>query len=129
MQAFRSINMPLQPWTFPLAIGAAAATTALGLAKIKLIADQPLPSFDVGALNIPKDMTAKIHKGEMIIPKPFAESVRSGEATVGGGSGIIINVQGSVIDSQGLLAIVDSAQKEKASLLGATTYTYKSAYR
>ncbi len=129
MQAFRSINMPLQPWTFPLAIGAAAATTALGLAKVKLIAEQPLPSFDVGALNIPKDMTAKIHKGEMIIPKPFAESVRSGEATVGGGSGIIINVQGSVIDSQGLLAIVDSAQKEKASLLGATTYTYKSAYR
>jgi tape measure domain-containing protein len=130
MQAFRSINMPLQPWTFPLAIGAAAATTALGLAKVKLIADQPLPSFDVGALNIPKDMTAKIHKGEMIIPKPFAESVRSGEATVGGGSGgINIYVQGSVIDSQGLLAIVDSAQKEKASLLGATTYTYKSAYR
>ena len=130
MQAFRSINMPLQPWTFPLAIGAAASTTALGLAKIKLIADQPLPSFDVGSLNIPKDMTAKIHKGEMIIPKPFAESVRSGEATVGGGSGgINIYVQGSVIDSQGLLAIVDNAQKEKASLLGATTYTYKSAYR
>jgi len=122
--------MPLQPWTYPLAIAAAAATTALGLAKIKLIADQPLPSFAVGSLNVPKDMTANIHKGEMIIPKPFAESVRSGEATVGGGSGgINIYVQGSVIDSQGLLAIVDNAQKEKASLLGATTYTYKSAYR
>lgn len=130
MQAFRSINMPLQPWTFPLAVGAAASTTALGMAKVKLIADQPLPSFAVGSLNVPRDMTANIHKGEMIIPKTFAESIRSGEGAIAGSSpAIIINVQGSVIDSQGLLAIVDSAQKEKASLLGATTYTYKSAYR
>ena len=37
-----------------------------------------LLSFDVGADNIPRDMVAKIHKGEMILPAGAAERVRSG---------------------------------------------------
>lgn len=48
MQAFRAIVMPRQPWTYPLGIAAAAATTALGLAKLKLIMDTPLPEAASG---------------------------------------------------------------------------------
>lgn len=48
MQAFRAIVMPRMPWTYPLGIAAAAATTALGLAKLKLIMDTPLPAAASG---------------------------------------------------------------------------------
>jgi len=37
-----------------------------------------LPSFDVGSDYVPKDMTANIHKGEMIIPAREAAQIRSG---------------------------------------------------
>jgi tape measure domain-containing protein len=37
-----------------------------------------LPSFDVGTSNVPKDMTANIHQGEMIIPKYDADQIRNG---------------------------------------------------
>jgi hypothetical protein len=48
-----------------------------------------LPSFDVGSNYIPRDMTANIHKGEMIIPAREAAQIRSGG--LGGGS-VIQNV-------------------------------------
>ena len=48
MQAFRAIVMPHMPWTYPLGLAAAAATTALGLAKLKLIMDTPLPAAAEG---------------------------------------------------------------------------------
>ena len=37
-----------------------------------------LPSFDVGAWNLPNDMIAKVHKGEMIIPASEANAIRNG---------------------------------------------------
>lgn len=37
-----------------------------------------LPSFDVGADRVPRDMVAKIHKDEMIIPAKGADAIRSG---------------------------------------------------
>jgi hypothetical protein len=37
-----------------------------------------LPKFDVGAMNVPQDMLAHIHQGEMIVPKYDAERIRSG---------------------------------------------------
>lgn len=46
-----------------------------------------LPSFDVGSPYVPNDMVAKIHKGEMIIPKIQADAIRSGS---GGGSGVTV---------------------------------------
>lgn len=46
-----------------------------------------LPSFDVGSYNIPRDMLAVVHKGEMILPQGLATSVRAGESSVGGGGG------------------------------------------
>lgn len=45
-----------------------------------------LLSFDVGTPSVPRDMVAKIHQGEMIIPKTFAEGIRKGEVPLGGGA-------------------------------------------
>ena len=64
------------------------------------------PTYAVGTPNIPFDQLAMVHKGESIIPKTFAEGIRSGDLTLSGpGAGqssgesaIIVNVtvQGSV---------------------------------
>ena len=74
------------PWPLGLVMGPLAA--ALGAVQVATVVASrpPAPSFAVGAWDIPQDMQADIHRGEMIIPAPFAESVRSGEATVGGGA-------------------------------------------
>jgi tape measure domain-containing protein len=50
LQAFRAIVVPNMPWTYPLGIAAAVATTGLGLAKLKLISDQPLPALAEGGI-------------------------------------------------------------------------------
>ena len=60
----------------------AIATGAIQLAALEMARPQP-PSFAVGAWDVPQDMLANIHAGEMILPKPFAESVRSGEGNFG----------------------------------------------
>lgn len=74
--------------------------------------------FDVGTPEINKDQFALVHKGETIIPRTFAEGIRSGELTLSGrnssssqnGSPIIINlaVEGSVV-TEGKL--IDSVYK------------------
>jgi hypothetical protein len=48
-----------------------------------------LPSFSVGADRVPNDMVAKIHEGEMIVPKAGADYLRRGGASGGGGVTII----------------------------------------
>lgn len=50
-----------------------------------------LPSFAVGTSNVPYDMIAQIHQREMIIPATFAESIRQGQMTLGGGSNSMDN--------------------------------------
>lgn len=74
--------------------------------------------FDVGTPEIDRDQLAVVHKGETIIPRTFAEGIRSGELTLSGrnssssqnGSPIIINlaVEGSVV-TEGKL--IDSVYK------------------
>ncbi len=63
------------------ALSAMAATT--GALQIAAIKAEALPSFDVGANYIPKDMLALVHQGETILPEPMAESVRRGDAVLG----------------------------------------------
>jgi hypothetical protein len=88
-----------------------------------------LPSYAVGAWDIPRDHVAQIHKGETILPKPFAQEFREKtEGKTDTSPSIVINVQGSIIDTQGLLDIVDDAQEQKARTMGATKYTFQSAY-
>lgn len=43
-----------------------------------------LPSFDVGAMNIPKDMVAMLHAREIVIPPDFADGLRAGKLTLSG---------------------------------------------
>lgn len=54
-----------------------------GLDEFNSLASSTFPSFDIGSLDIPNDMLANIHEGEAIIPKPFAESIREGDITLG----------------------------------------------
>lgn len=60
-----------------------------------------IPSFDVGALEIPRDMLAMVHKGEMIVPAEEAEAIRQGTSALRGqggapvapmGGGVTVNV-------------------------------------
>lgn len=46
---------------------------------IKKLLDWKIPtgSFATGLMEVPRDMTARIHQGEMIVPATFAESLRS----------------------------------------------------
>lgn len=74
--------------------------------------------WDVGSPNIPKDHIAMVHKGETIVPRTFADGIRSGElALVGrnnsaGGSGsaspiyVTVNVGGSVLAERDLVDAV-----------------------
>lgn len=74
--------------------------------------------WDVGSPNIPKDHIAMVHKGETIVPRTFADGIRSGElALVGrnnsaGGSGsaspiyVTVKVGGSVLSERDLVDAV-----------------------
>lgn len=67
-------------------LGAAAAAAVFMEVK-------NLAHFDVGAWNIPHDMPAMVHRGETILPRPFADDFRSavsgGGLSAGGGAGEI----------------------------------------
>jgi len=71
-----------------LAVAAAASTLA---------AMQPyvaLASLDVGAWNVPGDMAAVVHKGEMVVPATYSEGLRSqmsGGGASGGGMGTTVH--------------------------------------
>jgi hypothetical protein len=68
-------------------------------------------SFAVGADNIPNDMVAQIHKGEMIIPAGPAEAIRSG---AGGGNQLHLTIH--AMDSQSVLSALHSVRSEAASM-------------
>jgi hypothetical protein len=66
--------------------GLAAAPGAATAAYATTMGYQTLvPSLDVGAWNVPKDMGANLHAGEMVVPTNFAEGMRG--ALGGGGAG------------------------------------------
>lgn len=79
------------------------------------------PGLAIGAGNIPSDMPANLHKGEIVVPKTFADSLRSGDlvmsgngATGGTAQPIIINVYGSVTSENDLAdTIHKNLQKRK----------------
>ena len=71
--------------------------------------------FDVGTISVPQDMPAIVHRGETIIPRTFAEGIRSGELSLVGGKGsassgqpvyISINVAGSVVTENELVDVI-----------------------
>jgi hypothetical protein len=84
-------------WT-GVALSAMAAVT--GGVQVAAIQSQPLPSFAVGIAEVPEDMVARIHQGEMVVPKTYAQSVRDGDVSIGGAGGAA-NVTVTVINNTG----------------------------
>lgn len=72
--AFRSINIDIGPFHIN------ASGVRIDLPNIQL------PSFATGAWNLPRDMVAQVHAGEMIVPRDIAERLRGGGGFGGGGS-------------------------------------------
>ena len=73
------------PWpldTAAPAMGEAAAAQALSFGSML--------AFDVGAWNLPADMPALLHKGEMVVPQNFASGLRA-NGGVGGGDTVFNN--------------------------------------
>ena len=68
-------------------------------------------SFAVGADNIPNDMVAQIHKGEMIIPAGPAEAIRSGAS-----AGHTLNLTVHAMDSQSVMGALHSVRAEATQL-------------
>ncbi len=69
-----------------------------GLSSMAGSAYSWLSSFAVGADNIPNDMVANIHKGEMIIPAKGAEAIRSGKlggSSFNGDVNVVVNHDGT----------------------------------
>jgi hypothetical protein len=84
-ETFGGIFGFLAPVMGPAAAGPAAAGQASVLAAASAI-----PSFAVGAWNLPRDMVAQVHRGEMIVPAGVAGGLR--DALGGGaGGGVTIN--------------------------------------
>lgn len=77
-ETFAGIFGFLAPVLGPAAIGPAGAGQATVLA-----AGAGLPSFDSGAWNLPADMVALVHRGEMIVPAGVAGQIRSGAEAAG----------------------------------------------
>ncbi len=65
-------------------VGPELAPAAAAKAYGETLAFQGLASFDIGAWELPSDQIARVHQGEMIIPKPFADSVRENGGLGGG---------------------------------------------
>lgn len=72
--------------------------------------------WDTGTTELAKDQFGMVHKGEAIIPKTFADGIRSGEmvlsgggnsrsASLGGGD-VYITVEGSVLTERELVEVV-----------------------
>jgi hypothetical protein len=92
-------------------LATAKNTIATEANSIWLQIKSSLPSFAVGSWNIPTDMNATIHQGEMIIPAAQAAQIRSGAASVGGGStggGNAINFSVNAVDAQSITNLFKS---------------------
>lgn len=88
-------SMAAAPWPLNMtapAFGAAMAAAAMAYA--------PAASFAVGAWELPRDMVAQVHKGETIVPKPFAEDFRENGGSFGGNQTINVNV--TAMDARGV---------------------------
>lgn len=67
--------------------GLVAAPGAASGAYASVMAFQlAVPSLDVGAWDVPRNMLANIHAGEMVVPANFASGMRSGGGVGGGGN-------------------------------------------
>lgn len=66
-----------------------------------------LPSFAVGAWDLPRSMIAEVHKGEMIVPAGPAEAFRSGTGFGGGDTHIHVHHHINAVDGESVRRLVN----------------------
>jgi hypothetical protein len=114
----------------PLVIAFGATMTALiaaaGITAMAQIASQTFVPLATGTTNVPQDMPAMVHQGEIIVPRPFAESIRSGDAYLGGGSGGKDIVM--VMDGRQVGRVVRDRNSRFARSIGGRSYSMAGAY-
>jgi len=96
-----------------------AASSGIWGSIVEFVATH-LSSFAVGTSNVPHDMVANIHKGEMIIPATQAAAIRSG----GTGGAPAVNVHINTIDSQSFLGHMSTVKREVATMVNSTNQQY-----
>ena len=82
MSTAAGVARAFKDYPFPASLAVAALVGAAGAVQIASIASQ---SFATGSAEIPRDMQANIHAGEMIVPETFSDAIRSGKLTLSGG--------------------------------------------
>jgi predicted RecA/RadA family phage recombinase len=80
--------------------------------------------WDVGATNIPKDQMGTVHAGEAIIPKTFADGIRSGEMVLSGKGGSSAMDSGSVYVTVNVAGSV-TTENDLASSIAKNIYTQR----
>lgn len=75
---FNNFKDAITNFEMPEWVSSIGDTVSSATSKVKNM----LPSFDVGTNNVAHDMTANIHKGEMIIPARQAERLRQQGVTI-----------------------------------------------
>ncbi len=91
-EVFGGIFAFLSPMMGPAAAGPAAA----GSATVASLAGA-IPMMETGSWHLPSDTLAYLHAGEMVVPKPFADSLRQ-SGGIGGGDSYSITI--NAIDTQ-----------------------------
>jgi hypothetical protein len=103
--------------------GLAAAPAAAAAAEGTVMAFQGLIPLATGAYNIPRDMAAVVHQGEMVVPRPYADEIRSSNnPAIGGNSSVNAtyapNLSGSGLDTRRLARQQFQQFKDYASNVG-----------
>jgi hypothetical protein len=98
---------------FPASIIIGILTTAILSAafatSMMMISKQQPPMFAEGSWDVPQTGPAIIHEGEIVTPKTMADSIRSGDATLGAGnanSGTTVHIHGNVYDERGFTKVL-----------------------
>lgn len=87
------------------------------------VASLSVPSFDVGTLDVPNDMLAQVHKGEVIVPATFADGVRGLISNSSSSSSkqrqqqTNISINASAIDGRGMKQAFNSSSRDMANTL------------
>lgn len=93
-EVFGGIFAFLSPVMGPAAVGPAAA----GSATVASLASD-IVFAETGAWHIPSNTLAYLHAGEMVVPQPFADSLRNAGG-IGGGGGDSYSITIQAIDTQ-----------------------------